>query len=384
MKKKYPVHSIAFAICVLGALAFPQQIPTVAVLDFTGKGVSAEEASVLTDKLRGELMNSGRVQLIERGAMDEILKEQGFQQSGCTSNECIVEAGQLMGVQYMAAGSIGKIEKTFLLSVRFINVQTSKIEKNVQREITGTLTDVLKTAIAEVAKELTSQEIRGGRKDESLVQNTPAREKPARTEKPDAAGGAPQWRRRISLAFCKGLGSMEYSDDANQWYDDALLSPSGVQLSAGLRARYQYIGVEVIFARSADQTLINSRHVFHRTVAGINAVWYFERLTLGRAVTLAPGCGLGYTALIDHGGYSGEVESKTTDLVYARFASPRLKLHAGIRRYFFTLEYLLLLGIDSNEGTVTWVHADGSADYQEGSHAINLTSLLCAGIGIRF
>ncbi|SVE23050.1 uncharacterized protein METZ01_LOCUS475904, partial [marine metagenome] len=50
--------------------------------------------------------------------------EQGFQQTGCTSEECAVEVGQLLGVQNMIGGSIGRVGETFTLDVRMISVQS--------------------------------------------------------------------------------------------------------------------------------------------------------------------------------------------------------------------------------------------------------------------
>ena len=41
--------------------------------------------------------------------MEDILKEQGFQQTGCTSDECVVEVGKIIGVQQMVGGSISKV-----------------------------------------------------------------------------------------------------------------------------------------------------------------------------------------------------------------------------------------------------------------------------------
>ena len=55
--------------------------------------------------------------------MGEVLKEQGFQQSCCTSNECVVEVGQLLGVQQMISGSIGKVGDIFTVSVRIIDIK---------------------------------------------------------------------------------------------------------------------------------------------------------------------------------------------------------------------------------------------------------------------
>jgi curli biogenesis system outer membrane secretion channel CsgG len=60
-------------------LAFPQDI-TIAILEFEGKGVSQSETSTLTDRLRDEMFKTGIYIVLERGEMDEVLKEQGFQQ----------------------------------------------------------------------------------------------------------------------------------------------------------------------------------------------------------------------------------------------------------------------------------------------------------------
>ena len=77
---------------------------TIAVIDFDARGISQSEVSTLTDRLRDELIKTGKYNVIERGQMEEVLKEQGLQQTGCVSDECVVEVGQLMGVQQMVGG----------------------------------------------------------------------------------------------------------------------------------------------------------------------------------------------------------------------------------------------------------------------------------------
>jgi curli biogenesis system outer membrane secretion channel CsgG len=79
---------------------------TVALLEFEGRGISQLEAKTLTDRLMSEMVNTDAVIMVERNQMDEILNEQGFQQSGCTSSECAAEVGALLGVQNMVSGSI--------------------------------------------------------------------------------------------------------------------------------------------------------------------------------------------------------------------------------------------------------------------------------------
>ncbi|MBT7821702.1 MAG: hypothetical protein HN674_01050, partial [Candidatus Marinimicrobia bacterium] len=75
--------------------------PTVAILDFEGQGVDPSEVQTLSERMRTEIGNTNAVRLIERKAVEKIMMEQGLQQSGCTSDECAAEVGQLLGVQFM-------------------------------------------------------------------------------------------------------------------------------------------------------------------------------------------------------------------------------------------------------------------------------------------
>ena len=77
----------------------------IAVLDLAVENISEQSASVgLTGKLCSELLSSGKFTLVERERMDAILKEQGFQTTGCSSNECVVQIGHILNVQNMVAG----------------------------------------------------------------------------------------------------------------------------------------------------------------------------------------------------------------------------------------------------------------------------------------
>ena len=97
---------------------------TVAVIDFDPSGISQLEATSLTNRFRTAVGDVGAMRLVERGMMEEVLQEQGFQQTGCTSEECAVEVGQLLGVQNMIGGSIGRVGETFTIDVRMISVQS--------------------------------------------------------------------------------------------------------------------------------------------------------------------------------------------------------------------------------------------------------------------
>ena len=112
-------------LCISIINAMPKSI---AVLEFEGKDISNSEASILTDRLRNELFKSGNYKILERSLMEEILEEQGLQQTGiCNSSDCAVEIGNMLGVEQLVGGSIGKIGNLFTISARIIDVETGKI-----------------------------------------------------------------------------------------------------------------------------------------------------------------------------------------------------------------------------------------------------------------
>ena len=128
------IESITLLLFI--GLVFAQDI-TIAVLEFEGQGVSQSETKTLTDRLRDEMINTGIYIVLERGKMDEVLKEQGFQQTGCVTSECAVEVGNMLGVQQMIGGSIGKVGNIYTVSARVIDVQTGKVLKSANYDHIG-------------------------------------------------------------------------------------------------------------------------------------------------------------------------------------------------------------------------------------------------------
>ena len=115
---------LAILFLILSLVFAQDSSQTVAVIDFDPSGISQLEATSLTNRFRTAVGDVGAMRLVERGMMEEVLQEQGFQQTGCTSEECAVEVGQLLGVQNMIGGSIGRVGETFTIDVRMISVQS--------------------------------------------------------------------------------------------------------------------------------------------------------------------------------------------------------------------------------------------------------------------
>jgi hypothetical protein len=123
-----------------------------------GDGVSEGESELITDRLRTELFKTGKVNMMERSQMQEILTEQGFQQSGvCTDEACLVEMGQMLGVKIMVIGSLGKLGSMFMVNIRAIDVQTAQVVKVVSVDIKGDIEEVV-GHLADIARNITSSE----------------------------------------------------------------------------------------------------------------------------------------------------------------------------------------------------------------------------------
>jgi len=128
--------------------------PTIAVVDFTGNNVSVGDCRALTDRLRSELFNTKYFKVIEREMMDEIIKEQGFQQSGCTTNECMVTVGKLIGVEKIVGGSISQVGNVYSVSARIVSIETGEIENTAVYDHTGNIGELLTGGMKKVAYEL--------------------------------------------------------------------------------------------------------------------------------------------------------------------------------------------------------------------------------------
>jgi TolB-like protein len=129
--------------------------PSIAVNDLIAKGVNATDAEILSERIRVALVNSHAFRVMERGQMAEILKEQGFQKSGaCNDKSCIVEVGQLLGVQRILAGTIGKIGTTYEINVSLIDVATGEMLFATTEDCRCNIDEVLQTSTSNIVNKI--------------------------------------------------------------------------------------------------------------------------------------------------------------------------------------------------------------------------------------
>ena len=121
----------------------PRALRTVAILDFEGKGINLQEVQTLTERMRTEIGNTKAVRLIERKAIENIMAEQGLAQSGCVTDECAAEVGQLLGVQYMINGVLGKMGDSYTIDAKMFSVETGETVQAVNTTYEGEIEGLL-------------------------------------------------------------------------------------------------------------------------------------------------------------------------------------------------------------------------------------------------
>lgn len=139
--------------------AAPPKKLNVAVLDFDARGgLTKEEAATLSDAFQTEIVGVGEFTVVDRQRIRQILEEQGFQQSeACSQVECIVEAGKILKVERMFAGTIGKVGSLFNVNIQVIDIATAQIISNKSRQHRGDIEDLLSEIIPNMARQMAGE-----------------------------------------------------------------------------------------------------------------------------------------------------------------------------------------------------------------------------------
>lgn len=149
------MKNLFLILTIVASVVYSQTKISIAVNDLEARGMSKDDAGIISDRLREELLNTGTFRVMERTVMDQILKEQAFQSSGaCSGSECQVQMGRLLGVDRLLIGSIGKLGSLYTLNVRMLNVETGEVEQSISQDHQGAIEDLVRGPIRAVAAKL--------------------------------------------------------------------------------------------------------------------------------------------------------------------------------------------------------------------------------------
>ena len=132
---------------------------TIAIFDFQNNGLEPHEVRQLSKRLESELVKLRNFDVVERARIDEILKEQKLQTSGCTET-CLLDVGKILGATQIVYGSIGKIGNLYTISAKLVDAETGKLIRSSDYDADYGLTQLLKHGLMIVANSLTGNQIK--------------------------------------------------------------------------------------------------------------------------------------------------------------------------------------------------------------------------------
>jgi TolB-like protein len=103
-------------------------VSTIAILDFdAGDFCTQQQALVMSDAFRNEMVRSGRVDVVTRNHLDALKSEIIFQMSDWADLAKIRQVGHILGVDYFIFGRFGIMGKKGYLQIELTEVKTGRI-----------------------------------------------------------------------------------------------------------------------------------------------------------------------------------------------------------------------------------------------------------------
>ena len=144
---------------------------TIAVFDFENNGLKKYEVRQLSTRLESEVVKIGGFRVVERTKIDEIMKEQKFQMSGCV-DECLIEIGKMLGAKQIILGSVGELAGLYTITVKLVDAETGELIRTSNYDAENGLKELLKIGLEVIAYELVKNERKKTLGDKNFVKKT--------------------------------------------------------------------------------------------------------------------------------------------------------------------------------------------------------------------
>jgi TolB-like protein len=123
----------------------------IAVMPIEGKNDVARFGDDLTDKMVSQLVNLRRFKVIERTALDKVLKEQQLQVSGVVDDATAVKVGRVAGADAIVVANVVQRDNATRVSARVIDTETSETIVARGENVNGSSFDEFERAVDNLA-----------------------------------------------------------------------------------------------------------------------------------------------------------------------------------------------------------------------------------------
>jgi len=129
------MRRLFIVLLIIACYAFSAEI-NISIVAFNATGVSEIEAKAIESLFTSKMVGLKIFKVLDRANMEKILKEQSFQNLGCTDQACAVKIGKLLNMDYMITGEVMSLGGNNYLTVNMVSVEKGEIVESFSSEPT--------------------------------------------------------------------------------------------------------------------------------------------------------------------------------------------------------------------------------------------------------
>ena len=122
--RSFSVGTLLLLLSVVSLSA--QDKPLLAVPNISAVEVSETLASTCRNMVETALLKTGRYTVLSYTDIKDILAAQAFSLSGCTSDSCAIQIGELLAADNIVVGEVSRVGEGTVLSIRLVNVTSGR------------------------------------------------------------------------------------------------------------------------------------------------------------------------------------------------------------------------------------------------------------------
>lgn len=92
-----------------------------------GSGMQADDGKTLGSFIRDAIVQTGKIEVLDRQRMKDVLAEQNFSQAMCDNAQGLVKVGKMLDVNRVLGGQVSKFGNVWTVSLHLVDVSTAKL-----------------------------------------------------------------------------------------------------------------------------------------------------------------------------------------------------------------------------------------------------------------
>ena len=118
---------MGLAMLLLAGVCFGQNTLVVVPLQNRGSQGLANDVATLTELLGNAVVRTGRFDVVDRAALEDLMREHEFQMDDWSSDSKSVEMGRVLNANYIIRGQVSRLGSQMIVTARVLDISTARI-----------------------------------------------------------------------------------------------------------------------------------------------------------------------------------------------------------------------------------------------------------------